>query len=68
VHIGSVKSNSSGKGEQVMASNVIFWGWNRAIPGREHIAGEHFQEFVQYLGGLQQNWIFAIIRRGEVHD
>ena len=37
-----------------MASNAIFTGWNRAIPGRERIAGEHFQEFSQYLGGLQQ--------------
>ena len=36
-----------------MASNVIFLGWNRAIPGRERIAGEHFSEFAQYLGGLQ---------------
>jgi len=38
-----------------MASNVIFVGWNRAIPGRERIAGEHFQEFNQYLGKLKEN-------------
>lgn len=37
-----------------MASNVILFGWNRSTPGREHISGQHFQEFVQYLGGLQQ--------------
>ena len=37
-----------------MSSNVIFFGWNRSIPGREGTSGEHFQEFVQYVGGLQQ--------------
>jgi hypothetical protein len=37
-----------------MSSNVIFFGWNRSIPGREATSAEHFQEFVQYLGGLQQ--------------
>jgi hypothetical protein len=37
-----------------MASNVIFFGWNRPIPGRERISAGHFQEFVQYLGGLRQ--------------
>ena len=38
-----------------MSSNVLFFGWNRPIPGREKISGEHFQEFLQYLGGLQKN-------------
>ncbi len=38
-----------------MGSNVIFFGWNRSIPGRERLSAQHFQEFVQYLGGLQQN-------------
>ena len=37
-----------------MSSNVIFFGWNRSIPGREGISAEHFQEYVGYLGGLQQ--------------
>jgi hypothetical protein len=37
-----------------MASNVILFGWNRSIPGREKVSGQHFREFVQYLGGLQQ--------------
>ena len=37
-----------------MSSNAIFFGWNRSIPGRERLSAEHFQEFVQYLGGLQQ--------------
>jgi len=38
-----------------MGPNVILFGWNRSIPGRERTAAAHFQEFVQYLGGLQQN-------------
>jgi hypothetical protein len=37
-----------------MSSNVVFFGWNRSIPGREKVSGAHFQEFLQYLGGLQQ--------------
>lgn len=37
-----------------MASNVIVFGWNRSIPGREKTSAQHFQEFVTYLGGLQQ--------------
>lgn len=38
-----------------MKENVLFFGWNKPIPGREKISAEHFQEFVQYLGGLQKN-------------
>jgi hypothetical protein len=38
-----------------MTSNAIFFGWDRSIPGREKISGQHFQEFVQYLGGLQES-------------
>jgi hypothetical protein len=37
-----------------MSTNVIFFGWNRSIPGRERLSAEHFGEFVQYLGGLRQ--------------
>jgi hypothetical protein len=37
-----------------MASNAILFGWNRSIPGREKVSGKHFEEFVKYLGGLQQ--------------
>jgi hypothetical protein len=37
-----------------MASNAIFFAWNRSIPGREKISAEHFQHFVQYLGAQQQ--------------
>jgi hypothetical protein len=37
-----------------MATDVLLMGWNRAVPGREALAAEHFQEFLGYLGGLQQ--------------
>jgi len=37
-----------------MSSNVIFFGWNRSVPGREQLSAQHFQDFLQYLGGLQQ--------------
>ena len=37
-----------------MSSNVVFFAWNRSIPGRERLSAEHFQEYVQYLAGLQQ--------------
>jgi hypothetical protein len=38
-----------------MASNVILFGWNRSIPGREKVSAQHFDDFSKYLGGLQQN-------------
>jgi hypothetical protein len=37
-----------------MASSVVLFGWNRSIPGREKVSAAHFDEFVKYLGGLQQ--------------
>lgn len=37
-----------------MASNILLFGWKRSIPGREKISAQHFEEFVKYLGGLQQ--------------
>lgn len=37
-----------------MFTNAIHFGWNRSIPGRENISAQHFQEFVQYLGGEQK--------------
>lgn len=37
-----------------MSTNVAFFAWNRSIPGRERISATHFEEFVQYLGSLQQ--------------
>ena len=38
-----------------MGSGVILFGWNRSIPGREKVSAAHFDEFMSYLGGLQQN-------------
>jgi hypothetical protein len=32
-----------------MSSNVIMFGWNRSLTGREQISGRHFQEFMAYL-------------------
>ena len=37
-----------------MGSNVLLFGWNRSIPGREKMSAQHFEEFVTYLSGLQQ--------------
>jgi hypothetical protein len=40
-----------------MGSNVMMFGWNRSIPGREKVSAQHFEEFVKYLGGLQQKTV-----------
>lgn len=37
-----------------MSTDVIFMGWDGSIPGREAMSAQHFQEFLGYLGGLQQ--------------
>ena len=37
-----------------MSSSVVLFGWNRSVPGREKVSAGHFEEFVKYLGGLQQ--------------
>ena len=37
-----------------MSTDVIFMGWNGSIAGREAMSAQHFQEFLGYLGGLQQ--------------
>jgi hypothetical protein len=42
------------KGDQVMSADVIFMGWDRAVPGREAAVAAQFQEVLQYLGELQQ--------------
>jgi hypothetical protein len=34
--------------------DVIFVGWDRSVPGREHITSEHFGEILGYLAGMQQ--------------
>jgi hypothetical protein len=36
-----------------MSTNMIFFAWNRSIPGRESLSASHFQDFVKYLTGLQ---------------
>jgi len=42
-----------------MSTNAIFFGWDRPVVGREQKAGELFQEFTQYLAGLQQQGAIA---------
>jgi hypothetical protein len=37
-----------------MGPNVVFFGWNRSIPGRERLSSGHFEEFLGYLGALKQ--------------
>ncbi len=36
-----------------MATNALLFGWNRSIPGREHISSTHFEEFVGYMEGMK---------------
>lgn len=36
-----------------MSKAVLFYGWNRSIPGREQMSAAHFQEYLGYLAGLQ---------------
>ena len=40
-----------------MAGNVIFFAWNRAIPGREQISSAHFDEFGAYLGAQAERGV-----------
>ena len=37
-----------------MPANMILFGWNRSVPSREKVSAQHFEEFVKFLGGLQQ--------------
>jgi hypothetical protein len=39
----------------IMESNVIFFGWNRSLAGREQLSSDHFNDFVEYLGGLHRS-------------
>ena len=32
-----------------MATNAIFFGWMRSVPGREMVSAEHFGQFLGYL-------------------
>lgn len=40
-----------------MSSNIVFFAWDRPIPGREHLSATHFEEFMAYLGGLKEQGI-----------
>ena len=37
-----------------MASNLIFFGWNRPNPGREQQGAELYREMLHYLSKLEQ--------------
>lgn len=37
-----------------MSTNVVFFGWNRSIPGREKTSAAHFEEFMGYVGDLRK--------------
>ena len=45
---------NGGKESRIVSYNLIFMGWDRAIPGREPLAGQLFQEVLQFLAGQQQ--------------
>jgi hypothetical protein len=32
-----------------MSTNVIVFGWERSVPGRESASAQHFRDFTQYL-------------------
>ena len=38
-----------------MGSDVVLFGWNQPVPGREGLSAHHFQEFVEYLGALKRD-------------
>lgn len=40
-----------------MSANTIFYGWKRSLPGREQMSASHFEEFMRYLTGLQQEGV-----------
>jgi hypothetical protein len=40
--------------EIAMESNVLLFGWDRSVPGRESLSAQHFQEFVEYLTEQQR--------------
>lgn len=40
-----------------MGSNIVMFGWNRSLPGREAMSGKHFREFMEYLGVQQRNGV-----------
>lgn len=45
-----------------MGSNILLFGWNRSLTGREKLSAEHFGEFVKYLEGLQKKGAITSFR------
>ena len=41
----------------MIGPNVVLFGWNRSLPGRESLSGQHFQEFVEYLSVQKKNGV-----------
>ena len=37
-----------------MRTNVLLFGWNRSIPGREAESSSHFDDFVAYLNSQKE--------------
>ena len=37
-----------------MGTNTVLFGWSRSNPGREHLSGAHFEDFVKYLNGRKE--------------
>jgi len=42
-----------------MPTNALLFAWNRPVVGREPMSAEHFQEFSNYLAGLQKKGAIA---------
>jgi hypothetical protein len=40
-----------------MSANTVFYGWKRSLSGREQMSARHFEEFMAYLTGLQQEGV-----------
>jgi hypothetical protein len=38
-----------------MSPNVVMFGWNRSLPGREAMSGQHFQEFLEFLSAQKKS-------------
>src|SRR5512133_230889 len=42
-----------------MKSNVILFGWNRSLPGREKQSAEHFTDITRYFEELRSKGVLA---------
>jgi len=38
-----------------MTPNVLVFAWNRSIPGRESLSGQHFRDYSEYLGAVKSS-------------